>query len=533
MPTKDKSGLLQRLSVRTAILAAFGVILLTVGLAFAIVWTQGRTLESNYLVLQQESLPTLDALHSLNTTAQVLVQAASYAAMVDLSETLTHDASHHGSSGKAAVLHEQVTHAHSELLGAQADMARALAKFDAIDDSDGPFADPAFRKRLRHFAADILEDSTEFREGRIAVTQTAVATFTSHLHEDAAELRHIIGQAVEAEKEEIVEGEAIVAGAIDHATSAAAIGAVLALVIGIGAAVLISRGIAAPIGLLRDSTRRVGRGDLNIDLKASGPAELRELADSFGEMTRQLAASQDLLRRKERLASLGRIAATVSHELRNPLGVVRASIYTIKEQTAGKGLSLERTIERMERSIDRCVGIIGDLLDFARIKDLAREPTVVDAWLGEFLAEQELPSGVTLRLQLSSGARISFDRERMERAIANLVVNAAQALTDPQWVRPEDKPMEIVVTTRINGPFVEIRVADSGPGIGMDVLPKIFDALFTTKNFGVGLGLPLVRQILRQHRGSVAVEASSSGGAAFILRLPMQLAEDIASGKAA
>jgi signal transduction histidine kinase len=197
----------------------------------------------------------------------------------------------------------------------------------------------------------------------------------------------------------------------------------------------------------------------------------------------------------------------VSHELRNPLGVVRASIYTVKERTLNKGLGVERALERMERSIDRCVGIIGDLLDFARVKDLMRETTNVDAWLGEFLAEQELPHGILLRPQLACGARLSFDRERLERAVGNLIANAVQALNDPQWQRPEDLAAEVVVRTGIAGRLVEIAVSDTGPGIPDDVLPRIFDPLFTTRNFGVGLGLPLVRQIAQQHRGSVAVGA--------------------------
>lgn len=527
------AGLFQRFSVRTAILAAFGVLLLTAGLAFAVAWMEGRKLQSNYEALRQDSLPAVDALHSLNTAAQFLVQASSYAAMVDLSETLTHDARHRLSNeADGAVLHAQVKRAQDELLEAQAEMARALQKIETLDDTDGMLA-AEFRKHLREVAADLLEDSREFQDGAIARTQISVAAFTGHLHEDAAILRRSIAEGLAAENLEIENSEPIVAAAIRNATTVAAAGATLALLIGLCTALLISRGIAAPIGQLRDGARRVGQGDLDIELQVSGPVELQQLAASFEEMTRQLAGSQEMLRRKERLASLGRIAATVSHELRNPLGVVRASIYSIKERTLHKGLGVERALERMERSIDRCVGIINDLLDFARVKDLARETTAIDAWLSEFLAEQGLPAGVSLRTQLACGARASFDRERLERAVANLIANAAQAMTDPQWNRPSERPNEITVSTAVNGPFVEITVADSGPGIAAEILPKIFDPLFTTKNFGIGLGLPLVRQIMQQHRGSVAVEKSAGGGAAFILRLPLELAEDAPQEKAA
>ncbi len=525
---------LQRFSVRTAILAGFGALLLMIGLALAVVWVQGRKLEASYETLRQEALPSVDALHSLNASAQFLVQAASYAAMVELSQSLSGRTSHYeADSRQSAALNQQLRLARAELLEAQAELQSALFKLDTIDDSRGPLADAVFKSRLRLIAQQILTHSRPIEKQPTTDTQVAAAQFTGRLLNEAAQLRSVVGEALAAEDAEISRSNAIVLEAIRSATMAVMVGALLALLIGLGAAYAISRGIANPIRQLRDGTRRIGRGELDVPIKASGPLELQELAASFGDMTRQLAASEDRLRRKERLASLGSMAATVSHELRNPLGVVRASIYTVKERTLNKGLGVERALERMERSIDRCVGIIGDLLDFARVKDLMRETTNVDAWLGEFLAEQELPHGILLRPQLACGARLSVDRERLERAVGNLIANAVQALNDPQWRRPEDFAAEVVVRTGIAGGLVEIAVSDTGPGIPDDVLPRIFDPLFTTRNFGVGLGLPLVRQILQQHRGSVAVERNLSGGTTFILRLPIDSSDNLPHEKAA
>jgi signal transduction histidine kinase len=525
---------LQRVSVRTAILAGFGALLLMIGLSLSVIWLQGHKLEANYEKLRQESLPSVDTLHSLNAAAQFLVQAASYAAMVDVSQGLGRRISEHGGAFQdIAALEQQSKLAHAHLLEAQADLQRARLKMDGIDDADGPLGDPSYRAHLRRMAQQILAGSQTAGDPGTTDTQAAAAAFTGKLLRDAAQLRHMVSEALIAENMEIASGNAIVLAAIRNATTAVAIGALLALMIGLGAAYLISRCIANPIRQLRDGTRRVGQGELSVPIKASGPVELRELANSFSDMTRQLAESDEQLRRKERLASLGRIAATVSHELRNPLGVVRASIYTVKERTMNKGLGVERALERMERSIDRCVGIIGDLLDFARVRDLMREPTDVDAWLGDFLAEQELPHGILLRSQLASGARLACDRERLERAVGNLIANAIQALNDPQWQRPPDAAAEIVVRTGMASHYLEISVSDTGPGIPADVLPRIFDPLFTTRNFGVGLGLALVKQILQQHRGSVTVERNGAAGAAFLLRLPVDSSDELPREKAA
>ncbi len=525
---------LQRFSVRTAILAGFGALLLMIGLALAVVWVQGRKLEASYETLRRDALPSVDALHSLNASAQFLVQAASYSAMVEVSQSLSGRLRHDNADPRQGdVLDRQLRLARAELLEAQAELQSALFKLDTLDDRDGPLADTAFRSRLRLIAQRILSDSRTIPGQTATDTQVAAAQFTGQLLNDAAQLRNLVGEALAAEDAEISNSNAIVLEAIRSATAAVTIGALLALLIGLGAAYVISRGIANPIRQLRDGTRRVGRGELDVPIHASGPLELQELAASFGDMTRQLAASEVRLRRKERLASLGRMAATVSHELRNPLGVVRASIYTVKERTLNKGLGVERALERMERSIDRCVGIIGDLLDFARVKDLMRETTNVEAWLGEFLAEQELPHGILLRPQLACGAHLNFDRERLERAVGNLIANAVQALNDPQWQRPEHLAAEVAVRTGIAGHHVEIAISDTGPGIPDDVLPRIFDPLFTTRTFGVGLGLPLVRQILQQHRGSVAVERNPTGGTTFVLRLPIETTGDLTQEKAA
>lgn len=525
---------LQRFSVRTAILAGFGALLLMIALVLAVVWVQGRKLEASYEKLRLDALPTVDVLHRLNASAQFLVQAASYTAMVELSRPRSSQLPpNHADSPTIGVLDQQLALAHANLLEAQSDLQRALLKLEAINDTDGPLADQSFKNRLRVIAQHMLTDPRRIGDLTTTDKEIAAAQFTSHLQDDMTELRNLIGKALAAENLEVSSGGAVVLEAIRSAISAVTVGALLALLIGLGAAYVISRGIANPLRQLRDGTRRVGRGELDVPIKASGPLELQELAASFGDMTRQLAASEDRLRRKERLASLGSMAATVSHELRNPLGVVRASIYTVKERTLNKGLGVERALERMERSIDRCVGIIGDLLDFARVKDLTRETTNVDAWLGEFLAEQELPHGILLRPQLACGARLSFDRERLERAVGNLIANAVQALNDPQWQRPAGLAPEIVVRTDVTGHHVEIAVSDTGPGIPDDVLPQIFDPLFTTRNFGVGLGLPLVRQILLQHRGSVAVEPNPSGGATFVLRLPIESSDDLSRERAA
>ena len=225
---------------------------------------------------------------------------------------------------------------------------------------------------------------------------------------------------------------------------------------------------------------------------------------------------------QERLATLGQLTATVSHELRNPLGVIRTSAFIIKEGRTDTNPRVPRALERIERSVVRCDRIIDELLDFTRISGLEPEPTPIDAWLDATLKEQALPAGITLRRDFGlAGTTVPFDHDRFRRAIINVFDNACQAMTgevDPEATDADDAVLS-VRTRRKNG-RVEVIFEDRGPGIPADVLPKIFEPLFSTKGFGVGLGLPVVKQIMEQHGGGIEIETAEGHGTKVCLWLP-------------
>jgi signal transduction histidine kinase len=244
------------------------------------------------------------------------------------------------------------------------------------------------------------------------------------------------------------------------------------------------------------------------------------------ERTAELRAVQEELLRKERLSVLGQLTATVAHELRNPLSALRNSVFTVKEIVNQKGLTLERPITRMERSITRCDRIIGDLLDFTRMRELQRTPIAFDQWLSELLDEQERPPHVEIVRELRVGnGRASIDPDRLRRVVINLIDNAFQAIGDPQ----PGRAAKVAVATAIVDGGIEVVVADTGRGIPPDVLPRVFEPLFSTKNFGTGLGLPTVKQIVELHHGSIRIESELSQGTRVIIRLPLGEIEELAA----
>jgi signal transduction histidine kinase len=250
-------------------------------------------------------------------------------------------------------------------------------------------------------------------------------------------------------------------------------------------------------------------------------AELEQRVDA---RTAELRAAQEELVRRERFATLGQLTATVSHELRNPLGAIRTSLYVIDRYASQLDERVARAVGRVNRSITRCDNIIDELLDFARIRDLRFEPLELDAWLDAILDEQQLPEGIAVHKEFGIGdSVVPADADRLRRAVINVYENACQAMRaaradDGALTTSED---QLWITTRLSNERAEMVFEDNGPGIAPGSLSQIFEPLFSTKNFGVGLGLPTVRQIMEQHGGGVEACNVEGGGARFTLWLPL------------
>jgi len=236
------------------------------------------------------------------------------------------------------------------------------------------------------------------------------------------------------------------------------------------------------------------------------------LVCSFVDSTRRVIEHGELVR-QERVSAFAQLTATMAHELRNPLSAIRNTLFAVKETAAANGLDFERPISRAERSLARCNRILDDLLDYTRVKELRLAKCALDPWIEEVLGENRLPIGVLMEHKLGADCVVSIDLERMRRVLVNLIDNAAQAMAD------DGKERKVEVTTTTIGDHFELAVTDTGGGIAPDVLPKIFEPLFSTKRFGTGLGLPIVKQIIEQHGGTISVASEIGKGTRVVVRL--------------
>jgi signal transduction histidine kinase len=312
-----------------------------------------------------------------------------------------------------------------------------------------------------------------------------------------------------------------------------------ALVIASSLGFLIIRQIVQPIQAMATMAEAVSTGDLSQQVQVTSQDELSILADTFNSMTiqlrtlidnleqrvaertAQLKAAQDELLRQERLATLGKLTATVSHEIRNPLATIRTSIFTIDRKTRDKGLGVERALERIERNITRCDDIIGELLDYTRMSEPNLRSVMFDDWLSQFLDEQTLPQDIQLVREFTAEIKVSLDLTRFQRVLINLLDNACQAMLEYVHQGVDQSALILRIQTAVVDGQVQLSISDTGPGIPPDVLPHIFEPLYSTKGFGVGLGLPIVKEIIQQHNGDIEITSEAGQGTRVILRLPV------------
>ena len=272
----------------------------------------------------------------------------------------------------------------------------------------------------------------------------------------------------------------------------------------------------------------------------NGSSEMEKLNTDLAAMNQEVSQhmkaledAQEQLVKKGRMEQMGQLTATMAHELRNPLGAARTSIFLLERKTRDKGLGVESQIQRITNAIMRCDDIITQLLDFSRTKKLSPTSANFDDWLEKTVTEEalHLPQALSISCQLgTAGVPIAFDPSRMQRAVTNLLNNASEAMVgngdDTTKFRVTDPHIEI--SSAIIGGMLSLTVSDNGPGISPENLARVKEPLFTTKSFGTGLGLPAVEQIAAQHGGTVHISSEIGKGTTVTILLPLEAQADAA-----
>jgi len=225
-------------------------------------------------------------------------------------------------------------------------------------------------------------------------------------------------------------------------------------------------------------------------------------------------------RNAERLATIGQFAASIGHELRNPLGVVESSLYLVRQHLGEQAAQpqVAKHLDRIGSEVQRANRTIHDLLDLARNRPPRRHRTGLRALVESAAEAALLPAAITLEVGIPADLTANIDPDQIRQILVNLLTNAAQAMRGRGHVRVEAE------TTTDAG--TRLRVRDDGPGIASHDRRRVFEALYTTKAKGSGLGLALCRRIMEAHEGTIELEASPAG-ASFLLHFPLRQADEI------
>jgi signal transduction histidine kinase len=238
-----------------------------------------------------------------------------------------------------------------------------------------------------------------------------------------------------------------------------------------------------------------------------------DLDDALKELHR----SQEVMVRTEKLAAVGQLAASVGHELRNPLTAMQnANAYVAKRIRDGKtdDKRIPQFLDVVERELAVCTRIISDLLDFARERPTMRSPCPLRPLIEEAInvvpkSHVEIVNDVPDELPVPD-----LDREQFRQIVTNLIQNGVEAI-------PTDREGRVSVRAEGGGtkPW-RLLIEDNGVGIAPDVVERIFEPLFTTKMKGTGLGLAIVSNAVKRHEGSIRVESNIGSGTRFVIDLP-------------
>jgi C4-dicarboxylate-specific signal transduction histidine kinase len=320
-------------------------------------------------------------------------------------------------------------------------------------------------------------------------------------------------------------------------TALVALGVMLLAIV---AGMLMSRGMTSGLSDLTTTAEFIAGGDLSRRPRAAARQdEIGRLARSFATMAdnvheareelerriearttdlqatmTQLRETQDELVRKEKLATIGQLASSVGHELRNPLGVMANAVYILERTIDTPSPRAQQYLKLLDTQIKLSERIVSDLLDSARSKSPQRRDIDVHTLITEQLSRVAVPSNLHVEVAVEEKLpTVHVDPDQIGQIMVNLLTNATQAM--------DNQPGVLSIKARDGDGRIHIDVRDTGPGVPPDLVEKIFEPLYTTKARGIGLGLSVSRSLATANRGTLSVMNHPGGGAVFTLVLPM------------
>jgi signal transduction histidine kinase len=292
----------------------------------------------------------------------------------------------------------------------------------------------------------------------------------------------------------------------------------LALCVGLATAFFVRR-VLAPIAAVTERAQAVARGDLKPRDAVVSDDEIGELAATFERMVAAIAQANERLVAAERLATIGKMAAHVTHEIRNPLSSIALNLELLEEQVPRADAEAQGLFRAIGKEVERLSALSQQYLLFARRQGPAHaleDVAAIANEAAEFVRPELEQHGVELVLEIAPDLPlVPCDEAQLRQALFNLLRNAREAMPSGG---------SVTLGVRRDETHVRITVDDEGPGIDPDARARLFEPFFTTKAGGTGLGLAITQQIATSSGGSITCEPGPGGrGTRFALSLPIRL----------
>ncbi len=217
--------------------------------------------------------------------------------------------------------------------------------------------------------------------------------------------------------------------------------------------------------------------------------------------------------RTKRLSVIGELTSRIAHDMRNPLSTIKNSVELIKMEQKNMSKKTLDKWTRLERGIYRINHQVDDVLDYVRKPIIKKQDTRFSLILQDALERCDIPDNIKINLPKNNGI-VFCDHERLEVVLVNLIINASQALNLQKGI------INISFLENYENRYSLIKISDNGSGIPSELIKKIFDPLFTTRQIGTGLGLPSCKNIIEYHGGTIDVDSTKGKGTTFTIKLP-------------
>ncbi|QUC64027.1 HAMP domain-containing protein [Nitrosopumilus sp. K4] len=271
----------------------------------------------------------------------------------------------------------------------------------------------------------------------------------------------------------------------------------ITVIFAIIASVLFSKPISDSILRIRNAARSISKGNFSEELPSTGSDEIKDLSKDINEMAKELDNQRKSLIKSERMSAIGQTAARIAHDIKNPLTALNLSIELfMKKHKDEFDEKDQKQLKIITQSLFRINRQVNDVLDFVRNKPL----TVTENKLNDLIKNSvniiQKPEGITIDIPRNDFT-IKCDSVKMESVFMNLLTNAIQSIGNKG---------KITINSFEKNNNIVLEFIDSGPGIPEDIMPHIFDPLFTTKFEGTGLGLVSCKNIIEQHKGTISIK---------------------------